>query len=215
MTRPIGPFAFAALLTLVLVGVVLQTRDAYAIVPPPCTSAPAGAGNIGYKITATFTVGILPAGVNASGVCFTIPGGGTLTNSPSLQSNAGGCGGAGIIPSLNANRTDTASMNWGNNAAAHCVAPGNTVGIWFLSGPGVTLGNAPGAANFGGSDYGTTDAYITLAPDYQPVGGLSLDPQLPGSSGSDAWLAAALAGAMAVVVITGGGVWYARMRRVR
>jgi hypothetical protein len=47
------------------------------------------------------------------------------------------------------------------------------------------------------------------------VGGISLDPQLPGSSGSDAWLLEALAGGMAVVVITGGGVWYARRRRVR
>ena len=48
-----------------------------------------------------------------------------------------------------------------------------------------------------------------------PVGGMSLDPQLPGSSGGDAGLlAGAIAGAMAVVVIT-GGVWYARGRWVR
>jgi hypothetical protein len=49
-----------------------------------------------------------------------------------------------------------------------------------------------------------------------PIGGVSLDPQLPGSSGGDAGpLAGVVAGAAAVVVMTGGGVWYARRRRVR
>jgi hypothetical protein len=49
-----------------------------------------------------------------------------------------------------------------------------------------------------------------------PVGGISLDPQLPGSSGSDAGLlAGAMAAALAGAVALGGGVWYARRRRVR
>jgi hypothetical protein len=55
----------------------------------------------------------------------------------------------------------------------------------------------------------------TPTPTPRPVGGISVDPQLPGSSGSDAWLAEVIAGGMAVVVMTGGGVWYARRRRVQ
>jgi alpha-tubulin suppressor-like RCC1 family protein len=47
-----------------------------------------------------------------------------------------------------------------------------------------------------------------------PVGGVSLDPQLPGSSKSGAGLlAGAIASVTAVVVITGGTVWYARAGR--
>jgi hypothetical protein len=50
----------------------------------------------------------------------------------------------------------------------------------------------------------------------QSVGGISLDPQIPGSSGGDAGLlGGAMAAALAGVVALGGGVWYARRRRVR
>jgi hypothetical protein len=48
------------------------------------------------------------------------------------------------------------------------------------------------------------------------VGGISLDPQLPGSSGGNSGLlAGVIAGGMAVAVALSGGVWYTRRRRVR
>jgi hypothetical protein len=48
------------------------------------------------------------------------------------------------------------------------------------------------------------------------VGGISLDPQLPGSSGGNSGLlAGVIAGAMAVAVALSGGVWYSRRRRAQ
>jgi hypothetical protein len=44
------------------------------------------------------------------------------------------------------------------------------------------------------------------------VGGVSLDPQLPGSSGGKSGLLGVIAGAMAAAVALSGGVWYARRR---
>jgi alpha-tubulin suppressor-like RCC1 family protein len=60
----------------------------------------------------------------------------------------------------------------------------------------------------------TPTATRTFTPG--PVGGISLDPQLPGSSGPTALaLAGVIAGAMAGATALGGGVWYARRRPAR
>ncbi len=61
---------------------------------------------------------------------------------------------------------------------------------------------------------GTSTPTATRTPGTPPVGGISLDPQVPGSSGSDAGLLAAIAGTTAAVAL-GGGVWYARRRRAQ
>jgi predicted regulator of Ras-like GTPase activity (Roadblock/LC7/MglB family) len=54
----------------------------------------------------------------------------------------------------------------------------------------------------------------TATPTPRPIGGISLDPQLPGSSGGDAGLlAGAIAVAMAGAIALGGAAWYTRRRR--
>ncbi len=112
---------------------------------------------------------------------------------------------------------------WCDNVSDPLASP---PGDMAVKKPGLTTNFFPGAENvpnkgtvkhvtFEEATFAQHGVRFAETGQAAPIGGISLDPRFPGSSGSDAGLLAGAMAALAGAVALGGGVWYARRRRVQ
>ncbi len=190
--------AVAATAALAALGALAPTAEATLPAGAGCPAAP-GTGTYAWWVSATLPAG---AGQNANGVCINCTGTGGANNSATLVTNAAGCG--ATLPTVGAG----SSYVWADWSTNNCVAPGNTVMIKFLSGPGPLTVNS---VKWNLADNTVIDGTGTVQ--ISPVGGLAELADVSGSSGHNYALLAGLAAA--ALVALGAGGWYARRRWVR